>query len=312
MKPKLTFLLTLTFLFLFSGSSFVFAGPSEEPYDSNKTFETIYNRVLVVEENNVFQQMLELTLDSSDNAGLKLEQAHSPEKGVEMINSSDPFSVIYTTHDFKNSKSNGIEFLKYCNVYSSTSSRILFSKTLSKLELFSMVQVGELHSFANNDLGFPIADDILSAIDIGIEYYKINCFGEFLDVSGFIAEDKLESNSQNLDKIQNNFEGTSDLDFKDRAFELNSLIALSKTVLNKISRTIARRVISEEGFAKNDVGKKALEVSNNTRDNIISLGENLIRSKQVLEKSHKRVHDTSAFTTEMDERIKRHKDELNG
>jgi hypothetical protein len=42
-KTKLTFLLSLTFLFFFSGSSIVLAGPSAEPYMPDKTFETEYS-----------------------------------------------------------------------------------------------------------------------------------------------------------------------------------------------------------------------------------------------------------------------------
>jgi hypothetical protein len=43
MKTPLTFLLSLTFLFLFSCSSIVLAGASPEPYTPDKTFETEYS-----------------------------------------------------------------------------------------------------------------------------------------------------------------------------------------------------------------------------------------------------------------------------
>ncbi len=43
MNKKLTFLLSLTFLFLFSCSSIVLAGASPEPYTPDKTFETEYS-----------------------------------------------------------------------------------------------------------------------------------------------------------------------------------------------------------------------------------------------------------------------------
>ncbi len=42
MNKTLTFLLSLTFLFLLWSLPVAFAGPSEEPYDPKKTFETTY------------------------------------------------------------------------------------------------------------------------------------------------------------------------------------------------------------------------------------------------------------------------------
>ena len=42
MKKTLTFQLSAAFLFLLSFSSVVIAGPSSEPYDPKKTFETTY------------------------------------------------------------------------------------------------------------------------------------------------------------------------------------------------------------------------------------------------------------------------------
>ena len=78
------------------------------------------NSMIVVERELSMHGLLDVV-----GSGDEIEIVHvdSPEEGIELIGKRDPFSIIWSTEKFKNSKLNGRDFLKSCNKHSPLSSR---------------------------------------------------------------------------------------------------------------------------------------------------------------------------------------------
>ncbi|MFT4579722.1 MAG: hypothetical protein ACI8PD_002296 [Nitrospinales bacterium] len=155
--------------------------------------------ILIVEQDSGIPGILDAAVG---NGEIEMVHVDSPVKGLELLyEKRDPFSIIWSAEQFQKSKFNGMDFLKFCNKHSPTSSRILNSNTLPNTELLSLVQSGELHSYFNRNPEVSFVDGMLSAIDIGIEYHKVNLLGEFIDVTNFTLEDQIAANASALNNI---------------------------------------------------------------------------------------------------------------
>lgn len=266
--------------------------------------------VLNVQDDPVFRNLLQKTLRSG-NGDFEVVDAHNPEEGMELIHKRHaPYSVIWSGHKFNGSRLDGIDFLGFCEQYSSVSSRVLCSDLLGRTELESMVRVGDIHSYISKLENSNWIEPILSSKEIGIEYYKINICGEFFDRTSFVRQDSFEVISKRLDSINESFEDMGTWGFENRAVDKENLLARTQAILNNSNLWIAEQYLLIQRIKCDEKSQKALKILDKVQGKIIKLSTNINRRKLFLEISVKKAYQTTLKTSEVDSIIQRLKNEL--
>ncbi len=123
--------------------------------------------ILTIEENPAFRNLIKVII--GDTTSVEMEEACSPEEGMKLINNNSPYSVIWSGYQFKQSKTNGLEFLKFCRKQSPFSSRILCAGSLDDSEFKSLVRAGDIHSYYSKTNASKVIDSVSSVVAIGLE-----------------------------------------------------------------------------------------------------------------------------------------------
>jgi hypothetical protein len=167
--------------------------------------------------------------------------------------------------------------------------------------MIELMKNEEIHSYETKPINFK---NVFNTTEIGIEYHKVNLFGEFLDVSDFKSKDGLENSLRRFELISNNFAPQDSPDLKGKEFELNNLLMHTQSVFDRVSAgNLYKDVLVED--------KGILECIKYFQNSISSLTSYLARSNTEVENRFKLIGDTFDKSAERDELLKRLKDEFN-
>jgi hypothetical protein len=243
--------------------------------------------VLAVEESSSYLGLMETILEDE----VDVARASCPEEGIELIKNSEPFSVIWSGHEFKNSKVNGRDFLKSCRELSPLSGRILNSYSLRESELQSMVNTDEIDSYNHNDHISVVVEPISSAIMIGVQYYHANLIRKLVDLGGSHMEpqDFAKVSSQLLDRLEDIPFKEEGFDFEGRTLEIDKLFAYQNFLLGKVPLALKQqKEVSDQINAKQ--GNENIEQLIERNIALISRQkEYLIRSNRIVEQNREKI-----------------------
>lgn len=267
---------------------------------------TIVNILVVDDKPRHCELMKELLPSLVDN--IEIIVADNPEDATKIIESRiNLFPIIWSDYNFNNSKFNGLEFLEVASKISPLSSRLLCSAQFREDEMIEMVKNGAIQTHVSKPL---IAKPTACAIKIGIEYHKVNVWGEFIDLTNFSSEDQLETNAERFEEINGIFDGESQLDTKSHEAELNNYLAHLGTTIKKFPIQIARQSLLLEEL-KEQKGKAELINKCRVFQYKISLLEEYLSKSKILVQNHfDVVSKIWASTSERDKQIQRLRDEF--
>jgi hypothetical protein len=273
-----------------------------------KTSQTI----LAVDENPTTSELLKVIGDCKYN--IEIENATSPEIGLERLKRDPLPSIVWSNSEFRNSNIDGRNFLKKCQKISPLSSRIICGSNLSNDVVEAMVSSSEIHSYYNSPLLYEV-NPVLSSIQIGIEYHKVNLLKHFLDGLDINSISELEENLTTYSDIKKKTGWVFGLkrnwiDFENRNLELTQLSKNTQSVLKKIAKTNSNL----NYFANTLGGKKenedAIAVLEKVQDRINFIETFLTHSKNHLKNSLAHVAKTNINIANTKDKIKKLKDEF--
>lgn len=264
--------------------------------------------VLTVEADSNFQYLVKSILESYD--GIKVAEASSPLEAKNLIKKNNIFPVIWSAHHFKSDKTGGMDFLRSCRKTSPLSSRVLCSGSLEAGQLKTMVKVGDIHSYYSTELFPDIVGNILSSIEIGVEYHKVNICGTFFDMTSSILNGNLDVNLAKIESVINELKDEPEWKYKDRELEKQLLLFHTKRILEKAQVWVSDQNILLDRKRSEESNKKVVETLGNAQDMIVNLYSHLNQSKLLLQKSVEKSQSVSIKTTEMDKKLQNLKSEL--
>ncbi|QPJ66191.1 MAG: hypothetical protein G3M78_12620 [Candidatus Nitrohelix vancouverensis] len=254
--------------------------------------ENIYS-MLVAEESSVFPEILKVILGNED---ILMERVESPEQGMLALKRQRPYSLIWSQNKFSRSRTNGVQFLKYCNESSPLSARILHDHLTSKSVLTSMVTRGQIDSFYTGDLSLytgqitPGVANLTASVRMGMEFHKLNLINHFTDgidpqsiesLNGLLMTWKGLNQQSIFEKGQN--KERSDFDFRNantRKLFLSTQHSLNK-LLNCMEGLNQFRSL-EQALANEEI----LVLVGRIQKKINSMTSYLTASEQLLTKSN--------------------------
>ncbi|MFT4579578.1 MAG: CheY-like chemotaxis protein [Nitrospinales bacterium] len=264
--------------------------------------------VLVVEENSTFLELMETILEDE----VDVVRACSPEEGIEIIRNNEPFSVIWSGHEFDNSKSNGRDFLRSCCEHSPLSARILNTYSLKEPELQSMVNTDEIHSYNHNDHVSVVVDPIASAIEIGVQNYHVNLFRKFIDLDGSNLEpqDFVEESSRLLNRLEDMPFKEDWCDLENRSLEVEKLFAYQNFLSGKVPLALKR----QKDLLGQISTKQRTEIIGQLIERnmalILNQKEHLIRSNRIVEQNREKIRKANVHIYRIRKLVKDLKDEF--
>jgi hypothetical protein len=267
------------------------------------------NSILAVEHHPSIQGLL-YAVAGGDTDDIDISVVSSPEEGTELLlGRKAPFSIIWAEEKFKNSRSNGLDFLASCADHSPTSSRILRSTSLSDRELQSRVRGNELQSYLSNKCAVSVSDNMLSAISCGVEFHKIKILDQWLAVTDFSSEDLIDAELQEFENISNRFEGDWSFHIESRDAEQDSFLALTNTIIPKLQVVTAEQQILKDTLT-NKGAKEKLLVLNEFAQKFAHVEAHLSRAKLILAHNQKSISMTKSLTSKLTQKINRLKKEF--
>jgi hypothetical protein len=269
--------------------------------------------ILVVDENPSFPGLVAVT--GNCKYDIKLEEANSPEMGMELLKSINPPAVIWSNQKFTNSDIDGKKFLNNCRETSPLSARVLCGTSLLKDDMDYMVGSSAIHSFYNSEI-YEL-DSMLTSLKIGIEFHKICLFEHFLSslkLKSISRSDRTLKEYSNIKKEIGWITGlTRDwIDFDNHHLELTQLSNYTQSVLSKIPATTSNLISLSNELAteKKNEYEKRIMILEKVQSRVDFIGSFLTHSKTCLNRSLNHVAQTALLTAETDEKIKRLKSKL--
>ena len=264
--------------------------------------------VLAVQADSNLQHLVKSIIESYHD--IKVAEASSPTEAEKLIKKNNVFSVIWSAHHFKSDKTGGMDFLRSCRITSPLSSRVLCSGSLDANDLISMVKAGDIHSYYSTEAFPDIIDSILSSVEIGVEYHKVNICGTLFDTTSSILNGNLDVNLAKLESVINELKDEPEWKYKDRKLEKQLLLFHTKRTLKKAQLWISEQNILLDRKRSKECNKKVVEILGNAQDMIVDLYSHLNQSKLLLQKSVEKSQSVSIKTAEMDQKIQKLKSEL--
>ena len=256
-------------------------------------------KVLVVDDDPKHLKLMKVYLPSFvDN--VEVDVAPHPEDAVKIIESKkDPYPIIWSDHNFNNSRINGLSFLAMASKLSPLSSRLLCSANFPEYEMIELVRSGALQTYATKPF---ISGQVSDAIKIGIEYHKVNVLGEFIDSFEMQSTDDLEESMMNVGVVQENI-GLDDnefkIDFKNREEELKQLLIQNEVVARKFSNRFSKPLKIVEGLNRKINNEETIKFMEQVKLRLDEIRNHLLQNEILISKIIRRSsHEFSVNKTE--------------
>jgi response regulator RpfG family c-di-GMP phosphodiesterase len=195
-------------------------------------------KILVVDDNSDHLSLMQQGLSLQYNA--RVDIACHPEEALDLIKATeDPFPVIWSDYNYKNSKINGLKFLAEVSRLSPLSSRLLCSAQYSEREMIELVRNEEIHSYAVKPVNL---EEVAGSTGIGISYYRLNLMqSSFEDVALTLGEG-LEEFVDHFVKPNKLYEQliAQGVESHSHDTELNLLSIKSRALIQRCQDTIQR------------------------------------------------------------------------